>query len=106
MTPNVRRAFLALALTTAAGPALAGTGDGMVVSVTKIVDNGPATDRFNLVLLSDGYQASELATFATHAQDFVDFMFNTPPFDTNCSAINVWRVDVSSTQSGADDPTT
>lgn len=104
MTSNLRRALFALALSAAAGPVLAGPGDGMVVSVTKIVDNGPAADRFNLVLISDGYQASELATFATQAQDFADFLFNTPPFDTNCSAINVWRIDVASNQSGADDP--
>jgi hypothetical protein len=28
----------------------------------------------------------------------------TPPFSTNCAGINVWRIDVTSDQSGADDP--
>jgi hypothetical protein len=106
MSARARRLATAAVLvgSLAATPAFAGVGDGMVVSVTKIVDNGPASDRFNLVLLSDGYQASELASFATDAQDFADFLFATPPFSTNCSAINVWRIDVSSTHSGADDP--
>ena len=43
--------------------------------------------------------------FATDVQAFVDTLFATPPFDELQSAINVFRVDVSSTDSGADDPT-
>ncbi|MCO6435576.1 MAG: HYR domain-containing protein [Phycisphaerae bacterium] len=86
-------------------PAQAGPSDGMVVGITKIVDNGPASSRFNLVLMGDGYQQGELAQFAQDCQDFVEFMFQTPPFDENCS-INVYRIDVTSTDSGADDPDT
>jgi hypothetical protein len=88
-----------------------GTGDGTVVGTTKIVDNGSPADRWNLVLLGDGYQAAELPQFATHAQDFVDALFATAPFNDTylfgghlSDAINVYRVDVSSTDSGADDP--
>ena len=85
-------------------PALAAPADGMVIGVTKVVDNGPASDRYNLVIMGDGYQVAELADFASDTQDFVDFLFLTPPFSTNCSAINVWRVDIVSNESGADDP--
>jgi hypothetical protein len=84
------------------------TSDGAVLGATKIVDSGPASQKFNLVLLSDGYRASEMAQFAADAQAFVDFLFATPPFDDlrlRC-AINVFRVDVTSTDSGADDPST
>ncbi len=81
-----------------------GPADGAVVSATKIVDNGPDTDRFVIVLLGDGYRASELTQFHNDAQDFVNFLFNTPPFSFNCTAFNVWRIDVSSTDSGADSP--
>jgi hypothetical protein len=80
------------------------TADGTVVGVTKIVDNGPDAQRWNLVILGDGYQPAELATYATDAQNFVDCLKTTPPFDTLWPAINVHRVDVSSTDSGADDP--
>lgn len=86
-------------------PVRAAPADGMVVGITKIVDNGPAANRFNLVLMGDGYQQGDLAQFAQDCQDFVDFMFQTPPFDGNCS-INVYRIDVTSTDSGADDPNT
>jgi len=80
------------------------TADGTVMGVTQILNNGPAASRFDIVIMGDGYLASELPTFQQQAQDFVDTLRATPPFNTNCSAFNVWRVDVASNQSGADDP--
>jgi len=93
-------AVIASALTVA----VAGTSDGTVVGLTKIWDKGPAASRFNLVLVAEGYTESEQAQFEADAQAFVDFLFTTPPFATTCSAINVWRLDVISDESGADDP--
>jgi hypothetical protein len=78
--------------------------DGAVVGTTQIINNGPSARRWNLVILGDGYQTSELPGFATDAQNFVTSLFATPPFDSMQSAINVFRVDVQSTDSGADDP--
>jgi IgA Peptidase M64 len=43
--------------------------------------------------------------YANDVQRFVDTMFQTPPFDELRLAINVFRIDVTSTDSGADDPT-
>jgi len=85
--------------------AFAGPGDGMVVGATKIFDSGPAGDRFNLVLVAEGYQEGEQADFAADAEQFLEFFVETPPFDATCRAFNVWRLDVTSTESGADDPT-
>ncbi|GGK79124.1 M64 family metallopeptidase [Ornithinimicrobium pekingense] len=82
------------------------SSDGSVLGVTKIVDHGPDTSRWNLVVLGDGYEAGELGQYHTDVQAFVDVMRVTPPFDNLWSAINVHRVDVTSTDSGADDPTT
>jgi len=89
-----------------------GTSDGTVLGVTKIAGFGSASQRFNVVLLSDGYRATEMTQYATSAQNFVNALFATPPFNDTLlfgtrysDAINVWRVDVTSTQSGADDPT-
>ncbi len=78
------------------------TADGSILGVTQIVDNGPL--RWDLVILSDGYQATEMTQYAADVQRFVDTMFRTPPFDELRRAINVHRVDVTSTDSGADDP--
>lgn len=84
------------------------TSDGSVLGTTQIVNHGPASERWNLVLVAEGYRESEMAQFAADAQDFVDVLFATPPFDNlkiRC-AMNVFRIDVTSTDSGADDPAT
>lgn len=82
------------------------TADGRVISTVKIVDNGPAELRWNLLILGDGYREPELPSFAHQAQAIADKLCSTPPFDQLKSGINVFRVDVASTDSGADDPTT
>ena len=88
-----------------------GVTDGTVLGKTKIVDNGSPAERSNLVLVGDGYRASEMSTYHTHAQEFVDALFAEPPFNDTyffgwrlSDAINVYRIDVTSTDSGADDP--
>ena len=78
--------------------------DGVVVGRTKIVDDGQDNARWCLVILSDGYRTAELPTFRADAAAFVDKLFATPPFTEMWCAINVYRVDVSSTDSGADNP--
>lgn len=80
------------------------TADGTVIGTTKIIDHGSPTKRFNLVLVAEGYQQSEMAQFAADVQQFTNHLFNTTPFDELQCAINVYRVDVTSTDSGADDP--
>ncbi len=44
-----------------------------------------------------------MAQYANDVQRFVDIMFSTIPFDEFSRSINVYRVDVISTDSGADD---
>ncbi len=80
------------------------TADGTVLGTAKIVDHGPATLRWNLVILSEGYRGVEMAPFANDAQQFVNTLFSTPPFDGLRAAINIYRMDVASTDSGAADP--
>jgi hypothetical protein len=78
--------------------------DGNVVGVTKVVDHGPDNIRWNLVILGDGYRSSELTQYHTDVQNFLVTLRATPPFDELFCGINVHRVDVASTESGADDP--
>jgi len=82
------------------------TSDGTIQGTTRIVDNGPPSERFNVVFMGDGYQTTQMTQYANDVQRVVDTMFLTPPFDELRLAINVYRVDVTSTDSGADDPTT
>lgn len=81
-----------------------GVGDGTVIGATKILDNGDPGERFNLVLVAEGYKQSELNVFHSDCQFFMDGLFGTVPYNKHRCAINVWRVDVASKDSGADDP--
>jgi hypothetical protein len=81
-----------------------GAGDGTVIGITKIVDNGSPADRFNIVLVAEGFQNFELPAFATLASQFTTYMFSMDPFMTYSDAFNIYRLDVASDDSGADDP--
>lgn len=78
--------------------------DGRVVRTVKVVDNGPDAARWNLVVLSEGYREDEFGQFATDVDDLADAVLAAEPFDALRQAVNVHRVDVASTDSGADDP--
>lgn len=83
-----------------------GVADGAVLSTTKIVDHGPDSVRWNLVILAEGYREAEMDKFHHAAEAFATKLFETPPFRQMWCAINVHRIDVKSTDSGADEPAT
>jgi hypothetical protein len=80
------------------------TSDGAIVGTAKIVDHGPPESRWNLVILGEGYKATELPKYHTDVRNFVTYLEKQAPFNVHWSGINVFRVDVTSTDSGADDP--
>jgi len=80
--------------------------DGFVSGTQKIVDHGPDAARFNVVILGDGYRGTEMGKYQADVQAFVDAFRQTAPFADLWCGINVHRVDVVSTDSGADDPLT
>jgi hypothetical protein len=82
------------------------TSDGSILGTTKVIDHGPASQRWNLVILGDGYRTSELNNYHDHTQQFIDHLRSTAPFSGLWDGINVYRVDVSSTDSSASDPAT
>jgi hypothetical protein len=83
-----------------------GVGDGTVIGATKIVDHGPDSSCYNIVLIAEGYRASEQSIFDNDCQDFVDRLNSTRPFNDCNSGVNVHKINISSTDSGADDPHT
>lgn len=87
-----------------AGPAQPASACNRVIGSTKIRDNGPDPDRWNVVILGDGYRDEELDGFASHADFFADALLDAAPFDELRDGINVHRVDVASCDSGADHP--
>lgn len=83
-----------------------GIADGAVLGLTKLFDSGPPSIRWNLVIVSDGYQAGQIGQFALDAQAVADRILQEPPFDRPelACGINIYRLDVTSTDSGADKP--
>lgn len=82
------------------------TSDGYILGSSKVVDHGPNSQRYNIVILGDGYRASEMAQYAIDVQTFINLFRATAPYNELWCGINIFRVDVVSTDSGADDPGT
>ncbi|MGH6871934.1 MAG: M64 family metallopeptidase [Rhizomicrobium sp.] len=77
--------------------------DGRVVATQKLVDHGQNAQRFNIVILGDGYQAAELPAYAAAVEAFVARFQAAAPYTALWPAINIFRVDVASADSGVDD---
>lgn len=78
--------------------------NGEVLGVKRIVDAGPPEQRWNAVIVSEGYRSNEMDQFATDAGNFAEALLAAAPLDRLRAAINIFRVDVTSTESGAKDP--
>ncbi len=83
-----------------------GANDGKVLKTTKIVSKGPDKDCFNVVLVAEGYKADEQKKFEQDCQTFVNAFNSLSPFNDCSAGVNFHRINVSSTDSGADDPKT
>ncbi len=67
---------------------------------------GDIDKRINIVILSEGYQSSELDKFITDATSFKNALFNQSPFLEYANYFNIYAIKVPSNDSGADHPAT
>ncbi|WP_179319231.1 T9SS type A sorting domain-containing protein [Winogradskyella helgolandensis] len=74
--------------------------------VLTIKNSGDDEKRINLVILSEGYQASEMDQFETDATNFMNDMFTQEPFSNYENYFNVYIINVPSNESGATHPGT
>lgn len=81
-----------------------GTSDGSILGATKILNNGPDANRLNVVLVAEGFKATEQMAFNTRCDEFVTALQGESWYPAVGGAINVHRINVASTDSGADDP--
>lgn len=72
--------------------------------VEAIKLSGDNNKRINIVILSDGYQATEFDKFITDATSFSNAMFTQEPFKEYTNYFNVYAIKVPSNESGADHP--
>ncbi|MFF8289799.1 M64 family metallopeptidase [Streptomyces sp. NPDC016309] len=94
-------------LTTAlvgSGPATAGERPPVTenATVVPVQTTGPADERFNLVLLGDGYTAEQLPEFRADVEKHLNVLWSIEPFASYRSYVNVWAVEVPSAESGVD----
>lgn len=84
-----------------------GTSDGGVLGLTTILNNGPNNQRFSIVLVAEGFQntTADQNAFNQRCQDVVAAFQDEPWFGAGLlGAINIHRLNVWSTDQGADSP--
>ena len=72
--------------------------------ITTIKSSGLSSQMVDVVIIGDGFTASEMDQYRTQAQNFVNAMFTQEPFREYQNYFNVHRIDVISNESGADHP--
>jgi hypothetical protein len=80
------------------------TADGTVLGATQIFGSAPPGQAFNVVLLAEGFTAAQQTDFNDACASFVTTLTATEPFGGVAHGMNVFRVNVASTDAGADDP--
>ena len=77
---------------------------------TIIVNNGPSSNRVDVVFLGDGYTSADLAEgiYDNNINDYLNYKFssslNSDPFFRYRNYFNIHKIDVVSNESGADVP--
>lgn len=69
-----------------------------------VLDNGPSSNRLDLLIMGDGYTLAQKAKFITDATNLANTFLNIAPYSTFKHLINVHWLFVPSNQSGADKP--
>jgi hypothetical protein len=80
------------------------TSDGAVLGTTQVFGTAVRNRAFNIVLLADGFRDLEQGAFDAVVHQFVQAFTTMPPFDRYTPCINVFRVNVTSIDAGADNP--
>lgn len=72
--------------------------------VVKVLENGPASSKVDLLVLGDGYQSDESDKFHADVERLVAALFQTDPFKARKADFNVWAMATPSQDSGIKDP--
>jgi IgA peptidase M64/peptidase M64-like protein len=72
--------------------------------VWAVQESGPPRDKVDIVLLGDGYTASEMDKWHADAKRLTETLFAESPFKEKRSAFNVWAIDAPADESGVSRP--
>ncbi|MDC0712392.1 IgA Peptidase M64 [Stigmatella sp. ncwal1] len=75
-------------------------------ALLPLLENGPPSEKVDLLILGDGYTAQERAKFEKDARRMVDILFTFSPFKERKADFNVWGLVPPSAQSGISRPST
>jgi len=75
-----------------------------VKKTTRIWFSGDPTVKLDIVIIAEGYKSREIQKFRRDAQRFTNYLLECEPFLTMKDKINIWAVQASSEESGADLP--
>ena len=81
-----------------------GQSDGTVIGPQWVYRGRPNGPAWHVVIVAEGYTSRELGQFATDATTLANGILGAAPFSAFTNKINIARLDVASTQSGADEP--
>jgi len=74
--------------------------------VIVIQENGPSAEKVDLLILGDGYTASEMDKFKRSATEMTEALFATSPFKERRKDFNVWALAPVANKSGVSRPST
>ncbi|MBN1558777.1 peptidase M64, partial [candidate division KSB1 bacterium] len=77
---------------------------GSPFKVNKVIDNGLAFEKVDLLIIGDGYTRKEQKKFRQDVKRYTDVLFASPPFSDRKRDFNVWTIEVVSEDSGIDQP--
>ena len=72
--------------------------------VWPLFENGPPSERVDLLVIGEGYTAAELPKFHADATRLVTALFEEEPFRSRKDDFNVWGLDLPSAESGVSRP--
>ncbi|MET7281692.1 M64 family metallopeptidase [Kribbella sp. NPDC005582] len=70
--------------------------------VVPLQVTGPAASRFNLIVMGDGYTATDLPKFREQVDKHLNVLWSIEPFKSYRNYFNVYAVEIASPQSGVD----
>jgi hypothetical protein len=72
--------------------------------VDVVQENGPATEKVDIVLLGDGYTAADMEKFRTDARRMSEILMSAEPFKSHRANINIRAVETPAAESGVCKP--
>ncbi|MGA3013412.1 MAG: peptidase M64 N-terminal domain-containing protein, partial [Bacteroidales bacterium] len=72
--------------------------------VDVILDNGPASQKLDIVILGDGYSTSEMEKFRKDTKRLTDILLSAEPFKSRKNDLNIRAIEIPAAESGVTKP--